>query len=126
MFVLYYLASPVIMGLINLTERPHLVLIAKIIYIIFIVVIFGAIFVGNLLNSLISKASILPLKYLHRYMAENQLPTKQRLKTMEMIERLCGPDIGFYCLDLFPMNFYEFYIYVANCCSNYILIKSLL
>ena len=125
-FVLYYLASPVIIGLVNLTEQPHLVLIAKIIYTMLILVIFGAIFVANLLSSLISKSSTLPLKYLHRYMAENQLPTKQRLKTMEMIERLCGPDIGFYCYDFFPMNSYEFYIYVSNCCKNYFLIKSLL
>ena len=125
-FIFYYLASPTLIAMVDLTEEPHLALIAKFINTILIVVIFGAIFVINLMSSRISKASTLPLKYLHRYMAENNLPTKQRLKTMEIIERLCGPDIGFYCYDLFPMNSYEFYIYVSNCCKNYILIKTLL
>ena len=125
-FIFYYLASPLLIALVDLTEKPHLALIAKFINTMLIVVLFGAIFVCNLMSSRVSKASILPLKYLHRYMAENNLPLKQRLKTMEIIERLCGPDIGFYCLDLFPMNSYEFYIYVSNCCKNYFLIKSLL
>ena len=125
-FVLYYLANPGIMAMIKLGQQDNVTPIAKILNAILILVIFGGCFVANLFSSRITKASILPLKYLHRYMAENRLPLKQRLKTMEMIERLSGPDIGFYCYDLFPMNSYEFYIYVANCCKNYFLIESLL
>ena len=108
LFVLYYMGSPALMVAIKVGEQTDLVQV-KLTIAAIIIVVFGGISVGNLMISLISKASILPLKYLHRYMAENQLPTKQRLKTMEMIERLCGPDIGFYCYDLFPMNSYEFY-----------------
>ena len=125
LFVLYYLVSPTYMTAIKLGEHAHLTLIAKFGNTILIGVLFGGTFTTNLMSSLISKASTLPLKYLHRYMAENNLPLNQRLKTMEMIERLCGPDIGFYCYDLFPMNSYEFYKFVANCFLNYILIKTL-
>ena len=114
------------MAMIKLGQQDNVTPIAKIFNAILIVVIFGGCFFANLFSSRVSKASILPLKYLHRFMTENQLPLKERLKTMEMIERLSGPDIGFYCYDLFPMNSYEFYIYVANCCKNYFLINSLL
>ena len=125
-FILYYFANPGLLVLLKISQGDNLNLIGKIFIIIVFIVIFGGCIVANLFSSRVNKASILPLKYLHRYMAENQLPLKQRLKTMEMIERLSGPDIGFYCYDLFIMNSNEFYEYVANCCKNYFLINSLL
>ena len=33
-----------------------------------------------------------------------------------------GPAIGYYCLDLFPMNSYEFYQFLAIACNNYLLL----
>ena len=125
-FILYYFANPTLLALLKLSQGDNLNLIGKIFIIIVFIVIFGGCIVANLFSSRVSKASMLPLKYLHRYMAENQLPLKQRLNTMEIIERLSGLDIGFYCYDLFIMNSYEFYEYVANCCKNYFLINSLL
>ena len=125
-FILYYFANPTLLVLLKISQGDNLNLIGKLFIIIVFIVIFGGCIVANLFSSRVNKALILPLKYLHRYMAENQLPLKQRLKTMEMIERLSGPDIGFYCYDLFPMNSYEFYLYVANCCMNYFLINDLL
>ena len=125
-FILFYFASPTLMALLKISQGDNLNLIGKIFNVIVFIVIFGGCIVANLFSSRVRKASILPLKYLHRYMAENQLPTQQRLKTMEIIERLNGPDIGFYCYDLFPMNSNEFYEYVANCCENYFLIDSLI
>ena len=103
-FILYYFANPTLMALIKISQGDNLNLTGKIFNLIIFIVIFGGCIVANLFSSRVSKASILPLKYLHRYMAENQLPLKQRLKTMEIIEGLSGPDIGFYCYDLFPMN----------------------
>ena len=41
---------------------------------------------------------------------------------MAFIEKLDGPEIGFYCWVLFPMNSYMFYKYVANCVVTYFLI----
>ena len=125
-FILYYFANPTLMALLKISQADNLNLIGKIFNVIVFIVIFGGCIVANLFSSRVNNASILPLKYLHRYMAENQLPLKQRLKTMEMIERLSASDIGFYCYDLFIMNSYEFYLYVANCCMNYFLINDLL
>ena len=47
---------------------------------------------------------------------------REKLKIMQFIEKLSGPDIGFYCLDFFPMNGYEFGKYLYVCGANYILI----
>ena len=51
---------------------------------------------------------------------------RNKLKLMTYLERLSGPDIGFYCYDLFPLNSWEFYELVAICGTNYLLIISLL
>ena len=50
---------------------------------------------------------------------------KQRLKIMSFMEKLSGPQIGFYCYDLFAMNSNGFYEYITIYVSNYLLIISL-
>ena len=50
---------------------------------------------------------------------------KQRLKLMSFMEKLSGPQIGFYCYDLFAMNSNGFYEYITIYVSNYLLIISL-
>jgi len=45
-----------------------------------------------------------------------------KLKIKGHIETLSGPVIGIYCYDLFPFTNYEFYIFVINCISMFILI----
>ena len=125
-FVLYYMATPGLMVMIMFINVDQFILTGKIINTILVIVIFGANFTLNLFSARVSKSARLPLNYLHRFMAENQLTTQEKLKTMAMIERLSGPDIGFYCLDLFPMNSYEFYLYVANCARIYFLFLSLI
>ena len=42
------------------------------------------------------------------------------------LNRISGPDIGVYCLDLFAMNLYEFYQFIAICIANYFIITKLL
>jgi len=48
-----------------------------------------------------------------------------KLKVLGLIEKLSGPNIGFYCSDLFPFTNYEFYLFVANCAKNFILYMGL-
>ena len=50
---------------------------------------------------------------------------KQRLKLLSFMEKLSGPQIGFYCYDLFAMNSNGFYEYITIYVSNYLLIVSL-
>ncbi|CAG2110852.1 unnamed protein product, partial [Medioppia subpectinata] len=50
---------------------------------------------------MISKAAHKPRPLLYSYLARNpKIPLRLRLKTLALIERLCGPAIGFYCYDL--------------------------
>jgi len=47
---------------------------------------------------------------------------KLKLNVLTLIERLAGPTIGIYCLDLFPFTNYQFSQYIAAASSLYILL----
>jgi len=51
---------------------------------------------------------------------------KQKFQVLLFIERLGGPTIGIYCIDLFPFTNYEFYQYVIASSSLYILLLGIL
>jgi hypothetical protein len=46
---------------------------------------------------------------------------RQQIKVLNFLERLGGPDIAVYCLDLFALNYYEFYLLIAAISSNFFL-----
>ena len=79
-FVLYYLATPGLMVMIMVLTVDQFTLSGKIMNFILVTVIFGANFTLNLISCRVSKSSRLPLNYLHRYMAENKLKTRQKFK----------------------------------------------
>ena len=56
----------------------------------------------------------------------SKLPILIKLKIMRFIERLSGPEIGFYCYNLFPMTSYNFTDYVLDSIASYFLILNLL
>ena len=62
---------------------------------------------------------------LYTFLIENKLNLRDSLTIQSFIECLSGPDIGFYCLNMFPMNSYEFYEFVSISVSNYFLIMSI-
>ena len=53
------------------------------------------------------------------------LTVRQRWRLLAFIETLSGPQIGFYCYDLFPMNSYKFYQYLLITGKNYFLLMEL-
>ena len=126
LFLLYFLASPALMVLLANTHSKNTIVVAKFVSLFIFIIVFGVVIYLNISSSPVSSGARKPLKYLYRFMAENRLKRMERLKTMLFIERLSGPDIGFYCLDLFPMNSYEFTIYIINCMKSYLLIISLI
>jgi hypothetical protein len=54
------------------------------------------------------------------------IPIPHRLKVIAFIEKLCGPVIGYYCLDLFPFTNYEFFQFVSFIFCNYFLLNDLI
>ena len=86
---------------------------------------FCAVLHMNLMSTWVTKAAHKPYQSLYRYTFDLSLPLPLRLKLVTLIENLSGPDIGFYCYDLFPMNNHEFYEYVYIAGANYFLIMDL-
>ncbi len=54
-----------------------------------------------------------------------RMSIKQRMKILSFTEKLSGPHIGFYCLDLFPLNNFEVFQAIYIAVSNYFLIMGL-
>ena len=79
------------------------------------------------LSAWINRAAHLSYPIIFNYMSSigSRLNIKTRFKVMLFVERLSGPDIGFYCYDLFPMNSYELYRMLGISAINYILLISL-
>jgi hypothetical protein len=74
----------------------------------------------------VSKYAHSPYSYLNSYLAKHRVRILYKLKISGFIEKLAGPSIGFYCLDLFPFTNYEFYLFVANTIKIYFLMLSLI
>jgi hypothetical protein len=83
----------------------------------------------NYLNRLMAKKSIMMIKTMKRSIGSNRMKItnemrdfKLKFNVLTLIERLAGPTIGIYCLDLFPFTNYEFYQYVVAASSLYFLL----
>jgi hypothetical protein len=89
------------------------------------------------LNSIIAKSNGMKLekrrKTNNEILQQEETPleiTRVSLETImkmnNLIERLAQTQITIWCLDLFPLNFYEFYLFVAAVASNLFLFINLI
>ena len=124
-FLLYYLMSPVYMLSLYYIISDNTDFLGVLVTTMLMSFTYFLVLLLNLQSSQISKHAQCPSKLLYSYASSRILPHKENIKIMTYIERLCGPDIGFYCLDWFPMNSYEFYQYCANCMTIFILCNGL-
>ena len=125
-FIIYYVASPALMLMIYLSHAKDTALLSRSIYILIVSVPFFVVFYLNLVCSQISHSSVKPRVLMFKFLIEHKIKIQDRIKLMQFIEKLSGPDIGFHCWNLFPMNNYTFHQYVANCALTYLLILSLI
>ena len=125
MFMEYYSASPACMFTLYLIFHKHYGIITLIFLVTLGTSFYCFFFVVNLACANISRSAKSPRVYLYKCFTRKHLSVKQKLRIINFIERLCGPDIGLYCYDLFPMNNLEFYKYCVNCILMYILFDSL-
>ena len=56
---------------------------------------------------------------------EHEIPLKLKLKFLQFVEYLSGPEIGFYCFDLFAVTRFNFADYVLDSMASYFLIVNL-
>jgi len=83
--------------------------------------------VGILLSLSISSASMSkiahsPYAKLNSIIARRTFTLADKFKIVNLIEKLAGPDIAVYCLDLFPLNNYEFFLLVSVVATNFFLL----
>ena len=121
---LYYLIIPIVSMAIYTIHHKKTEITAKILaFVISLVGLFFLLFISRILNWIINVAHK-PKIYLEHYLYKNanRIPIKTQMKVQTYIERLSGPDIGFWCYDLFPINSYEFYKITAISVCNYFLL----
>ena len=124
-FILYYFASPTLILNIVVFNSKDTYIYLRYVFVLIFFMIFSSVFFVNLFSSQISHSAKRPISLCYKHLIRGNLSKRQRFKTMAFIEKLDGPDIGFYCWDLFPMNNFEFYLFVANCVKSYLLILTL-
>jgi hypothetical protein len=66
------------------------------------------------LNSIIAKTSSLAAK---RW-SLNGIPNRSKIKIINLIERLAQTEITVWCADLFPLNNFELYLFIAAVAKN--------
>ena len=125
-FILYYLDTLFLMFLLYISHANDTYFYFRFASIIVFVLIFVYNYSVNLFSSLIMQSSSKPVSVLYQILSLKGLTIRERLKIQSFIERLSESDIGFYCLDLFPMNEYEFYLYSINCAKTYFLVLQLI
>jgi hypothetical protein len=121
----YYFSVPAIDLLVILSIHKEVDIITR--TLAFVATILGVfvLFVFNYSMALVSEAAHRPYIRLNSIIARKSARTVLNLKVVGLIEKLSGPVIGIYCLDLFPFINYEFYLYISNCIQNFILLIGL-
>jgi hypothetical protein len=137
LFVGYYLFAPMVDLMIYQAFHSNNVLFVQMFFRIAGSIFMALLFVFAYSSAQLYKAAHSPYHTLNGILAKleqrqhsNQnkwfLHRMQRIKIAFYIERFSGPAITTYCLDLFPLTYYEFYLFVSSVCTNYILINNLL
>ena len=120
-FILYFLVSPMHIFFMNFIFDSNSPLITKIISTVGVITGYSLSFSVIFITSQITRSAHRPRKLFYRYLNSTSLPFNHRMKITSFTEYLCGPDIGFYCMDWFLMDSYEFYQYITYCGSLYIM-----
>ena len=120
--ILYYVASPGLMLLLYLSHAKDSSPLSRPIFVFLVSVAAFVVFYLNFFCAQISHLALKPRVLMFKFLVEHRLNIRDRIKIMQFIEKLSGSDIGFHCWNLFPMNNYTFYGYVANCACTYFLI----
>ena len=125
MFIYYYLTIPIldISMMIILFETN---MIFKLILYIIIIICALNLFIFNHILTATGIEAHNCYAILNTIMARKRMRIYTRFKVNMVIERLAVPLIGMYCLDLFPFTNYEFFLFIANCISQFFLFLDLL
>ena len=129
-FIIYFIGIPNIQLFICLlfSKRVYLLISFKIFVITGGICIVLLLVSMNMMSTWIISAAHKPYKILYSFISRrySSILLRDRIKINEFIEHLCGPKIGFYCYNLFPMNSFEFFQLMSLFCLNFILLLKFL
>ena len=125
-FILYYVGSPALLLLLYLSHSDDTSPYVRPIFIFILSIVYFVVFYLNFICAQITHSAVKPRVSMHKLLIEGKLRISDRIKIMEFVEKVSGPDIGFHCWNLFPMNNYTFSEYVGSCARTYFLILGLI
>ena len=127
-YIVYKFLKPVLNLLIYLTHARDTKLVSRFLFMmISTAIIYFKIMLSYLASSVMTSAHRPRTALYSSVMTrDNNMSMKAKLKIIGFIERLSGPEIGFSCYDLFPINTYNFTDYVLDSFASYVLLIDLL
>ena len=125
-FLMYKLTKPAMNLCIYGMMAQDFLVVTRICCLMIFLILFILMFLLNIMCVLVSSYAKRPLKTINNCFLSPRMSLIIRLKVMSFAEKLSQTDIGFYCLDLFPMNNKEFYEYVSDWGFSYLLFLDLL
>ncbi len=54
-----------------------------------------------------------------KLIARKSVDIKIKIKVHQLIEKLSGPAIGYYCYEFFPLTTYQIYLYFCQLCNDF-------
>jgi hypothetical protein len=126
LLIVYYLYSPLIDMILYLTIYiDHFYIKLFGIFVTFVFILF--LFLFSLTTAQLKNSAHLSYKNLNSIIAkQKRMPRAKKMRIIGLIERLAGPDIAVYCYDFFPLNNYEFYLFIASIAKNFFLLIGLI
>ena len=125
-FILYLASVPAIDIAVYMLHRGDTSIIMKLISLGVGVTAINSVFALNYTCAQIIKTAHKSRPLLYSFLIETKLSIHQKLKIQHFLEHLSGADIGFYCLDLFPMNSARFSEFIIQVFIRYFLLIKLL
>ena len=125
-FIMYKLTKPALNLCIYGMMASDFPILTRLCCLMIFVMLFILMFLLNMVCASVSSVAKKPLKTLHKCLLNLRMSTKMRLEVMSFVEKLSQSEIGFTCLDVFPMNNNEFYEYVSDWGFSYMLFIDLI
>ena len=126
-FIIYYIATIGFQLFLFCSHHKESTLIGRFSTGFVFITCFWALLLMNAMSTGVIRSAHKSYSKLFSIITNNRIRMRfrQRWKLLSFMEKLSGPEIGFYCYNLFAMNSYEFYEYIYIAGSNYFLIMSL-
>ena len=123
---MYFVAKPTLNILAYITHAKDTHHLTRMAATNILIVCITAIFSVTLLCASVTSCAHKPLKHMYQLFQKNKVSPIHKLKALAFIEKLSGPDIGFYCYNLYPMNNNQFYKSTCGWAYNYFLVMNLI